>query len=152
MSLQEWQNNGWIRPHKTDKQEISNLIAVAERDFADAQLNDMSDDCRFGVAYNAVLKLCTIMLYAHGYRPENTLAHYRTLMSIEYTIGPHRKGDVYYLNACRAKRNNIEYDFVGGVSRTEALELLAFAKELKKEVLKLLSERFPDLCPDESGT
>lgn len=36
MSLRQWQNNGWLRPHKTDKEEISNLLAIADRDIADA--------------------------------------------------------------------------------------------------------------------
>ena len=148
MSLQDWQNNGWLRPHKTDKEEIANLLAIVERDMADASAMEISDDWKFGIAYNAALKLCTIMLYAHGFRPENNQAHYRTLMSIGFTIGSHRKEDAVYLNACRAKRNTVEYDNIGGASRTEALELLAFAKELKVEVLQLLKDHFPELLPD----
>ena len=148
MSLQDWQNNGWLRPHKTDRQEISNLLAIAERDMADAAAKDISDDWKFGIAYNAALKLCTIMLYAYGFRPENSQAHFRTLMAIEYTIGPHRKEDAVYLNACRAKRNTVEYDNIGGASKAEAIELLEFTKVLRCEVLKLLKERFPDLSPE----
>lgn len=87
------------------------------------------------------------MLYAAGYRPENTLAHYRTLLAIEFTIGPHRKEDAVYLDACRAKRNMVEYDNIGGASRAEAQELLDFTKELKIEVLKILQEQHPDLVP-----
>jgi hypothetical protein len=34
-------------------------------------------DIRFGIAYNAALKLCTILLYTEGYRPEKTLQHFR---------------------------------------------------------------------------
>lgn len=147
MSLQQWQNNGWLRPHKTDKEEISNLLAIADRDIADAANPQLSDDWKFGIAYNAALKLCTIMLYAAGYRPENTLAHYRTLLAIEFTIGPHRKEDAVYLDACRAKRNTVEYDNIGGASHAEAQELLDFTKELKIEVLKILQEQHPDLVP-----
>lgn len=147
MSLRQWQNNGWLRPHKTDKEEISNLLAIADRDIADAANPQLSDDWKFGIAYNAALKLCTIMLYAAGYRPENTLAHYRTLLAIEFTIGPHRKEDAVYLDACRAKRNTVEYDNIGGASHAEAQELLDFTKELKIEVLKILQEQHPDLVP-----
>ena len=145
MSLQQWQNNGWLRPHKTDKEEISNLLAIADRDIADAASPQLSDDWKFGIAYNAALKLCTIMLYAAGYRPEKTLAHYRTLMAIEFTIGPHRKEDAVYLDACRAKRNTVEYDNIGGASRAEAQELFEFTKELKSEVLRILQEKHPEL-------
>ena len=141
----QWQNNGWIRTHKTDKEEISNLLAIADRDIADAENQKLSDDWKFGIAYNAALKLSTVMLYAAGYRPEKTLAHYRTLMSIEFTIGPHRKEDAIYLDACRAKRNTVEYDNIGCASYAEARELLDFTKELKIEVLNILQEKHPDL-------
>ena len=120
MSLLQWEMNGWLRPHKTDRKEIANLLAIADRDILDAAAKGLSDDWKFGIAYNAALKLCTLMLYAAGYRPENALAHYRTLMAIEYTIGEHRKEDAVYLNACRAKRNTVEYDNVGGASSDEA--------------------------------
>ncbi len=123
------------------------MLAIADRDIADAANPQLSDDWKFGIAYNAALKLCTIMLYAAGYRPENTLAHYRTLMAIEFTIGPHRKEDAVYLDACRAKRNMVEYDNIGGASRAEAQELPDFTKELKIEVLKILQEKHPDLIP-----
>lgn len=145
MSLTQWQSNGWLRPHKTDRKEIANLLAIADRDITDAGANDISDDWKFGIAYNAALKLCTMMLYAEGYRPENTLAHYRTLLSIEYTLGEHRREDAVYLNACRAKRNTVEYDNIGGASRAEAEELLSFAKELRIDVLENLRKKHPEL-------
>lgn len=126
---------------------MANLLAIAERDLADATANGISSDWRFGIAYNAVLKLCTMMLYAHGFRPVNTLAHYRTLMAIEFSIGAHRKEDAIYLNACRAKRNTIEYDNVGGASNAEAEELLLFARELRTEVLDILEKQYPLLNP-----
>ena len=39
MSLQDWLNNGWLRTHKTDRQEMVNLLAIADRDIADASAN-----------------------------------------------------------------------------------------------------------------
>lgn len=68
-------------------------------------------------------------------------------MSMEFTIGTHRKEDSAYLDACRAKRNMVEYDNIGGASRAEAQELLDFTKELKIEVMQILREKYPDLVP-----
>lgn len=147
MSLQQWQNNGWLRPHATDKIEIANLLAIVDRDMEDAAADGISDDWKFGIAYNAALKLATIMLYAAGFKPEKNLAHYRTLLAIEFTIGVHRKDDAAYLDACRVKRNVVEYDNIGGASHAEAIELLDFVKELKAEVLSILAEKYPDLLP-----
>ncbi|MBO7687411.1 MAG: hypothetical protein J6V72_13550, partial [Kiritimatiellae bacterium] len=87
MSLQQWHLNGWLKTHQTDLQELSNLLAIADRDIADAATAELSNDWKFGIAYNADLKLCTMLLYDAGYMPEKTLAHYRTLLSIEYTLG-----------------------------------------------------------------
>lgn len=145
MSLTQWFNSGWLRPHQTDRQELANLLAIVNRDIADAGASDISADWKFGIAYNAALKLCTMLLYAAGFRPEKTLAHNRTLMSIKYTLGIHRQDDAVYLDACRAKRNTVEYDSIGGVSSTEADELLNYAKELRVEVLARLRKDYPDL-------
>ena len=145
MSLLQWQNNGWLRPHVTDKNEIANLLAIVDRDMEDAAADGISDDWKFGIAYNAALKLATIMLYAAGFKPEENLAHYRTLLAIEFTIGVHRKDDAAYLDACRVKRNIVEYDNIGGASHAEAIELLDFVKELKEEVLEILAEKYPVL-------
>ncbi len=69
MTLQQWANSGWLKPHKTSPKEIANLLAIARRDVTDAEEGGMSTDWQFGIAYNAALKLCTALLYASGYRP-----------------------------------------------------------------------------------
>jgi len=150
MSLQEWRKFGWLKPHATSLDELRNLLAIVDRDIEDAETEDLSNDWKFGIAYNAALKLCTMMLYASGFMPEKTLAHYRTLISLQYTIGPHRKSDAEYLDACRIKRNHVEYDYIEGASATEARELLDFVRELRIEVLDKLHEQYPTLgLPDE---
>jgi|P1105metagenome_2_1110788.scaffolds.fasta_scaffold22067_3 hypothetical protein len=145
MSLLDWRKFGWLKPHETSLEELRNLLAIADRDIADAGADSLSADWRFGIAYNAALKLCTMMLYDAGFMPEKTLAHYRTLLSIQYTLGEHRKSDAEYLDACRVKRNHVEYDYVNGASETEAHELVAFAKELRAEVVEKLKAKYPDL-------
>ncbi len=87
MSLQQWASNGWLKSHKSSSKEISNLLAIVERDLKDAKQNAISEDWQFGIAYNAALKLCTILLYAEGYRPEKNLAHYRTLQALPVVLG-----------------------------------------------------------------
>ncbi len=151
MSLQDWYKFNWLKPHKTSYQELSNLLAIADRDILDATTENLSADWRFGIAYNAALKLCTMLLYDAGFMPEKNLAHYRTLLSLQFTLGPERKADAEYLDACRVKRNHVEYDYVDGASETEAEELVAFAKALREEVVRNLRARYPNLgCPEEN--
>ena len=145
MSLRQWYDNGWLKEHSTDLQELSNLLAIGDRDMGDAATEELSSDWKFGIAYNAALKLCTMMLYDAGYMPEKALAHYRTLMSIEYTLGSERKEDAAYLDACRMKRNHVEYDYVEGASESEAAELLEFVRELRSDVMEHLRVKYPTL-------
>lgn len=56
MSLKDWVNNGWLREHKTSKQEILNLLEIVKRDLKDSKRKGLSADWRFGIAYNAALK------------------------------------------------------------------------------------------------
>ncbi|HSB71158.1 MAG TPA: hypothetical protein VLT62_17670 [Candidatus Methylomirabilis sp.] len=146
MALRQWQDNGWLRPHITSREEIGNLLTIVKRDLQDAQ-GGISPDWRFGIAYNAALKLCTILLFSEGYRPERTLQHYRTIQCLPIILGQERRADADYLEVCRSKRNRVEYDYVGGVSDDDVHELLEFVTGLRGQVLTWLKARHPELLP-----
>lgn len=128
---ESWVDNGWLRAHTTGKKEIAGLLSIVDRDLADAGRRELCADWRFGIAYNAALKPCTILVHASGYRPERTLHHYRTLQALPLVLGPGRQDDADYLEACRVKRNTVEYDMAGAASAADADELLEFASRLR---------------------
>jgi len=144
MSLQKWLEYGWLRSHKTSKKEIFDLFQIIDRDLQDAA-GDISADWRFGIAYNAALKLCTILLYAEGYRPEKNLQHFRTIQSLPLILGKNHDQDAKYLDTCRNKRNVAEYDYVGGITNDDVAELVGYVNELRGEVLRWLNENQPEL-------
>lgn len=146
MSLKDWASNGWLRPHEPSKQEMAGLLSIVDRDLNDAERN-ISADWQFGIAYNAALKLCTMLLHASGYRPEKTLQHFRTLASLSEIFGDQRRDDAAYLDACRIKRNTVEYDMAGVATEAEAKELLEFARKLRGEVLAWMKKHHPKLLP-----
>jgi len=146
MSLEQWAKNGWLRSHKTSRREIANLLAIVDRDLKDAEKGDISADWKFGIAYNAALKLCTSLLHASRYRPEKSLAHYRTLQALPLILGDRRKDDANYLDVCRTKRNTAEYDYAGVATENDAKELVDFVKELRKETIGWLQKSHPELC------
>jgi len=148
MRLQQWKDNGWLQVHQTTPAQIGDLLAIVERDLEDS-MRELSPDWQFGIAYNAALKLCTILLYASGYRPEKNLAHYRTLAALPIILGNERKNDADYLDACRAKRNTAEYDAAGTVSQSEADELRTFARELRADVITWLKANHPALLKND---
>ena len=144
MRLKQWEDNGWLKPHRSSRKEISNLLGIVERDLRDAE-KDISADWRFGIVYNAALKLCTVLLYAEGYRPSHEAHHYRTLAALPEILGSDRKEDAQYLDDCRKKRNIVEYDYVGGTSESDAEELIVFVKEFKNEVITWIEKKHPEL-------
>lgn len=144
MSLKQWAHNGWLKPHQTSYKEIKNLLDIVDRDMLDAE-SDISTDWRFGIAYNAALKLYTILLYGEGYRPSRELQHYRTLAALPKIFGEAKKADAEYLDDCRKKRNIVEYDYVGGASESDADELIGFVKEFKDDVITWLKKHHPEL-------
>jgi uncharacterized protein (UPF0332 family) len=144
MSLENWLKNGWLKPHQTSKQEIMNLFGIVNRDLQDAQGENVSADWRFGIAYNAALKLCTVLLYAAGYKPENAFAHYRSIQALPLILGKIKTDDAAYLESCRIKRNIVEYDYAGSTSETEAEELIEFVKEFRTEVLNWIRTDHPN--------
>jgi uncharacterized protein (UPF0332 family) len=145
MSLVNWHKNGWLRPHQTSPEQIEELFAIADRDLVDARTERLSTDWQFGIAYNAALKLCTILLYAEGFRPEKKLAHYRTLQALPLILGSEKQADSDYLDTCRSKRNTAEYDLVGCVSPEEATEHIEFASDLRNAVEVWLRKKHPEL-------
>ena len=76
MSLETWFKNGWLRPYRTSPSQIAEHFAIADRDLEDARTDRLSTDWQFGIAYNAALKLCTILLNTEGCRPEKPRHHY----------------------------------------------------------------------------
>jgi len=144
MTLSDWEKNGWLKPHISSKQEIGNLLAIVERDLKDAGQVELSPDWRFGIAYNAALKLCTILLYTSGYRPDKSLAHIRTIHALSKIMGVDKDDDEAYLDACRIKRNTVEYTNAGEATSSDAEELIDYVKDFKVEVEEWLNKRYPE--------
>jgi hypothetical protein len=145
MSLEKWVENGWLRRHTTSAEEIQGLLAIVGRDLEDAD-GDISSDWRFGIAYNSALKLCTILLYASGYRAERNRAHHRTIQSLPLILGTDRQDDADYLDECRRKRNIVEYEYAGATTERDAEELIAFTRKLREEVIEWLGSNRADIA------
>jgi len=97
VSLKQWADNGWLRAHRSSRQGVADLLSIVDRDLDDATKTTISADWRFGIAYNAALKLCTIVLHVSGWRPEKALQHYRTIQALPLVLGASRKVDADYL-------------------------------------------------------
>jgi len=145
MSLKTWEDNDWLKTEPTSRNEIQNLLSIVERDMKDAK-GSVSADWQFGIAYNAALKLYTVLLRAEGYRSSRGSHHYRTIKAMSQILGLEFVEDADYLDACRMKRNTLEYDYVGCVTGENVFELMTFVKSFRQTVLQWLKNSHPDLA------
>lgn len=146
MNLNDWAKAGWLKAQKPTREQIAKIFGVVDRDLEDSKRN-LSPDGRFNIAYNAGLQLCAIVLLAEGWKPDKLNAHHRTISALPLILGKEHQGNADYLDACRAKRNGLEYDAAGRVSASEADELRKFSAELRGDVVKWLAEKHPKLSP-----
>jgi hypothetical protein len=144
MSLQDWLDNGWLTEHRTSRQEIANLLALADRDLADCQSPGLSTDWRMNIAYNAALQASRAALAASGYRAARVAHHYRVIHSLAETIGADTEL-IAQLEQFRKKRNIGGYERAGLVSDHEAREMLELAEQLCCDVEKWIRDNYPKL-------
>ncbi len=144
MSLHDWLASRWLVEHRTSRQEIADLLAIADRDLADSRVPGLSGDRQFGIAYNAALQVATAALAADGYRAGREQHHERVLLSLAYTL--ELEADrVTQLDYFRRKRNVGWYERVGATSEHEVEAMRGLAQELRARVVEWLRDRHPEL-------
>ena len=144
MSLRDWLRNSWLVEHKTSPEEVAGLLAIVERDLANAKVAGLSEDWRLNIAYNAALQAATAALAAAGYRATREQHHYRTIQSLAYTVG-WPPAAVGWFDRFRKKRNITGYETAGVISMTEAQEMYKLAEGLRDDVLSWLKKNHPKL-------
>lgn len=145
VSLQQLSAKGRVRRLPTAHSEIAALLKVVERDLSDAQLPGLSPDRGFATAYNAALQLCTVALRAEGYRTHGVAHHHTTIAALPMIIGHDAAETADYLDACRSRRNTVDYDGVGVATEADVLELIKEVGALQVLVLRWLKSAHPDL-------
>ena len=137
---------GRLKTHMPSAAETGDLLALAERQLADASVKEVSPDGRFAVAYGAAITLATLVVRASAYRVASAAGHHRlTVELLPILLGDRQRRGATYLDACRRKRNDAQYDHADTITPTEAQALRAAARELRDEVLAWLAELHPEL-------
>lgn len=134
-------NNGTLVIQSTSIGEIEDLMKIVERDIEDSAQTEIFHDWQFGIAYNAAIKLANILVRASGLRIKGQGHHMNTISMIPILLGDHKKDDADYLDSCRRKRNIVEYDCVGGATKSDVIELREFVFEFQLEVKKYLKTK-----------
>jgi hypothetical protein len=112
----------------TTKAELDSLRSIVARSLSDVAAKGLSADARFVMAYDAARTLSVMIVRAAGYRPRSVGGHYNTFLALEVAEPAFAQLSAYF-DGCRTKRNVSEYDGAGGVTDTEAEELLKTVKQ-----------------------
>lgn len=147
MSLRQFLAEGRLRPHRTNRPEIRNLLRVVDRNLRDAAVEAISEDLRFQTAYGAALQLGTIVLAAAGYRTHGEGHHRVTFGVLAELLGDDFQQIAEYFEQARGLRNRSQYDQAGNISEGDATELFGEAKRFRGDVLAWLRRSHPSLVP-----
>jgi hypothetical protein len=121
------------------------MLQVADRDLSDAAVPGLSSDRLFIIAYEAAFTLASIPIRCAGYETHGQGHHWTTFQALPLAMGDDLQDLSDYFESCRNKRNIGAYDRSGGISRSEAAELLTEAMAFKATVTKWVRDQFPEL-------
>jgi hypothetical protein len=97
------------------------MRALVARDLADAAIAGLSADRRFATAYNSALQAANMAIACAGYRVTAKTGHHKmTFHSANLALGSGAGKYVDYFEACRRKRNVIDYTRSHVATETEA--------------------------------
>lgn len=147
MSLRDWLANRWVTEHQASRPEILDLLAVADRDLADAGVSGLSADARLSLAYSGALQLATAALSACGYRAARERHHHTVIQSLALTIAADSRL-IDEFDSFRKKRNLSSYERSGRVSDHEADRMAALALRLRGDVKGWLQAHHPEFLAD----
>ncbi len=114
---------------------MDGLQKIVDRDIRDAQVEALSADRRFAVAYNAALNLASYVIRKNGYRVAAKVGHHRvTFLVAGDILGRQSRKHLDYFDVCRRKRNRLDYDATGVATETEVSELIQKVVEFKSQL------------------
>ena len=137
-----------VHAHKTSRKELDDLRAVIVRDLEDPAIQELSDDRRFATAYNAALQTAKTSIACAGFRLVGASGHHRlTFEAARLALGTTAARSLDFFEACRRKRNVIDYDHASVATHTEAEEIVAEAQALFELVERWIAANHPKLAP-----
>ena len=137
-----------VHAHNTSRKELDDLRAVIVRDLEDAAIRELSDDRRFATAYNAALQTAKMSIACAGFRLANTPGHHRLTFEVaRLALGTTAVRSLDFFEACRRKRNVIDYDHASVATHTEAEEIVAEAQAFFELVERWIAANHAKLTP-----
>lgn len=146
MSCKQLLNEGRLRalhltPAERDRR-IADLLAVAERELADAALPERSSDGRHNSAYSAARVAGEAMLTAEGYRRGSGEGQHAIIFDFLAVVdGCRYASEAAYFHHARRLRNETVYERAGIIAPSLADQVLARAREFVAEARRWTTAR-----------
>jgi hypothetical protein len=115
------------------RKEFTGMLKSARTRLLDAQNEDLDPDSQFDLAYGAVHRLALAALRHQGYRSENRITVFQTLV---HTLGSD-SADVQIFLKAHNERNLAEYEGRMEIDERLLADLIRCAKRLETAVGKL---------------
>lgn len=109
-----------------DQTEFDGMVDSAKTRLQDAQIDGLSSEGKFSLAYGAAHALALAAMRWHGYRSNN---RYLVFQCLEQTVG-FEKNKWRVLDTCHKQRNLAEYEGHLEISPQLINELITITKEL----------------------
>ena len=96
-----------LKPEKASRNEFSGMVHSAKTRLADSQNEDLDPDSRFDLAYGAAHRLALAVLRHRGYRSENRITVFQTLV---HTLATDKGRSSQVFLKAHNERNLAEYE------------------------------------------
>lgn len=124
---------GKLRTEPASRSEFEGMVSSARTRLADAQNEELQSDSQFDLAYGAAHRLALAALRQAGYRSEDRITVFQTLV---HTLGT-GSADLQILLKAHNERNLAEYEGRSEIDEQLLAELIRCTKALEAAIGKL---------------
>ena len=124
---------GTLKVEAASRKEFEGMLASARRGLADAQSKSIETDSQFDLAYGAAHRFALAALRQQGYRSDNRVTVFQTLV---HTLGT-GNADIQIFLRAHNERNLAEYEGRVDIDEKLLADLIRCTKKLETEVGKL---------------
>jgi hypothetical protein len=122
-----------LKAEAASRKEFDGMLQSARTRLSDAQNESLDPDSQFDLAYGAAHRLALAALRQQGYRSEDRVTVFQTLV---HTLGTD-KADIQIFLKAHNERNLAEYEGRLDIDKTLLAELIRCAKKLEAALRKL---------------
>ena len=125
---------GRLKAEAASRKEFDGMVASARRGLADAQNQSIEPDSQFDLAYGAAHRFALAALRQQGYRSEDRITVFQTLV---HTLGT-GNADIQIFLRAHNERNLAEYEGRVDIDEKLLADLIRCTKRLETAVGKLM--------------